>query len=183
MKYGKAKIVYQEDYQKIDGFLKGKILQTKISQLNIESSWKFIAGGLNQHDNGFFLNKYGMIHILRHIDGYFCYPPTLKLKQLLRTFSIESPEFWSSQDRTKFNLILKKKNIQDSIQIEHLNGGVKGFIELIMDKKELRKHAWDANELADLHAKHVRCCYKLKSENSLNERVYIDQIERFEGVF
>lgn len=79
-----------------------------------------------------------MIHILRHIDGYFRYPPTLKLRELLIRESINFPEFWSNQERTKYNLIFKENNIQDSIQIEHLNRGLKGFIELIMQKKEIQ---------------------------------------------
>jgi len=174
----KETIVCEENNQNLEEYLRGKFRQTTKSRLNIESSWKFIAGGLNQHDNASFLNKYGMIHILRHIDGYFSYPPTLKLREQLNRLSIEFPEFWSSQERTKYNLIFKENNIRDSIQIEHLNGGLKGFIELIMQKKELRKHAWDGEELADLHKYHVRCCYKLKSQNGLNGKVFVDEIDK-----
>ena len=142
---------------------------------NIESNWLLILGGLKEFkkQNKFEeLNKYGIIHMIRQIDGYNYYPITHKLFTILKN---ELPEeelerlkkdegfFMNSNLRTRFNKLLKQKNIKDSIQIEHLNGGVKTLVKKIIDSK------LSLTKIKDLHRNHTLCCYKLKSESGINE--------------
>lgn len=157
-----------------DGYLTGRLRSTGKVKSNLESAWNFIAGGINAHPNGSYFNKYGITHILRQIDGFHTYPPTLKLRETMQRLNIEIPDFWCSQDRTKYNLLLKKNGVVDTIQIEHLNGGVKHFIERILHEKNHSGLILNAHILASHHAKYTRCCYKLKSEVNLNENVQTD---------
>ena len=142
---------------------------------NIESNWLLILCGLKEFkkQNKFEeLNKYGIIHMIIQIDGYNYYPITHKLFTILKN---ELPEeelerlkkdevfFMNSNLRTRFNKLLKQKNIKDSIQIEHLNGGVKTLVKKIIDSK------LSLTKIKDLHRNHTLCCYKLKGESGINE--------------
>ena len=63
-----------------------------IENNNIESNWLIIFGGINEFSNQKIIkkiNKYGIIHIIRQIDGYNYYAITHKLFELLKK---ETPE-------------------------------------------------------------------------------------------
>jgi DNA replication protein DnaD len=159
-------------------------------KINIHSNWLLIFGGLkeftNQEERNK-LNKYGIIHMIRQIDGYNYYPITHKLFVLLMA---EMPEelktlrhkdvgfVMNSSLRTKFNKLLKQKDIRDkngkleSIQIEHLNGGVKNLVEKIVSEK-LDK----IEDLETIHRDYTLCCYKLKSESNIDELTNLDEIK------
>ena len=76
----------------------------------------------------------------------------------------------NSSLRTRFNKLLKQNNIEDSIQIEHLNGGVKILVEKIIELNF-------PNKIKDLHKNHTLCCYKLKSESDINESTRLEEIK------
>lgn len=149
---------------------------------NIKSNWLLILGGLKEfkkQNKINELNKYGIIHMVRQIDGYHYYAITQKLFILLEN---ELPEeelnilkkdtgfTMNSSLRTKFNKFLKQKNVKDSIQIEHLNGGVKTLVERIIDTE------LSLNKIKELHREHTLCCYKLKSESEINEGTNLSEI-------
>ena len=80
--------------------------------------------------------------MIRQIDGYHYYPIIYKLFVLLKKevpeeldgLQINEGYFMNSNLRTKFNKLFKQKNIKDkngkleSIQIEHLKGGIKKLV-------------------------------------------------------
>lgn len=148
---------------------------------NIESNWLLILGGLKEFkkQNKFKeLNKYGIIHMVRQIDGYHYYAITQKLFILLENELQEEIDIvktgkgfsMNSNLRTKFNKFLKQKNVKDSIQIEHLNGGVKTLVERIINTE------LSLTKIKELHRKHTLCCYKLKSESEINEDTNLSDI-------
>ena len=151
---------------------------------NIESNWLLIVGGLNEfkkHKKLKEVNKYGIIHMIRQIDGYNYYPITYKLFTLLnKELSDEELEglktdegfIMNSKLRTRFNKFLKRKNIKDSIQIEHLEGGVKTLVERIITSTSEISIA----KIKDLHRDYTLCCYKLKSELDINESTELVKI-------
>lgn len=155
---------------------KGIFKGSKSSKKNIESNWKLIIGGLKEHKNDEFINKYGIIHIVRQIDGYFAFKPTRKLKKLLDEHNIECPEYFTSKERTRINKELKNNRINDSIQIEHLNGGVKRMFEIFRKKKWEGSTEENILEIVKLHSEHTICCYKLISEKEINDKTDIKKI-------
>ena len=157
---------------------------------NIEGSWLIIFGGLNEFSNQNKinkLNKYGIIHMIRQIDGYNYYAITHKLFTLLEKETPEELKKYIQKDegylmnsnlRTRFNKLLKQRNVLDkndkleSIQIEHLSGGVKNLVEKMISKK-LNK----IEDLKILHKDHTLCCYKLISESDIDEHTALDNIK------
>ena len=159
---------------------------------NIISNRLLIIGGLKEFKKQNLsltkCNKYGIIHMIRQIDGYHYYPITYKLFVLLKKevpeeldgLQINEGYFMNSNLRTKFNKLFKQKNIKDkngkleSIQIEHLKGGIKKLVlRIINPKTELTK----IEDLEVLHRNHTLCCYKLKSESNIDERTNLDEID------
>jgi hypothetical protein len=161
--------------------LAGKFQSSRTANKNIESAWRFIAGGLQAHQSCAFINKYGLIHIIRQIDGYYAFPPTSKVCELLNYYSIEYPKYWSSKDRKKYNSILKKLGCTEQIQIEHLNGGVKHLVELLANLNLTGILEHDMAMLKSLHHEQTKCCYKLLSETELNDSsdVSMKNIKKF----
>ena len=148
---------------------------TKTQLINIESNWKFIYGGLKLHKEKKSINKYGIIHLIRQIDGYYKYKPTKLVKNLLINNSIAFNDSISSSERTKINKQLKNKGINDYIQIEHLNGGLKSLVNLLIEEFFNGKQL---EELKEIHKKKSLCCYKLyRAESSLNENSSTDFID------
>ena len=102
---------------------------------NIQSNLIFIIGGLKEHksQNKVLFNKYGITHILRQIDDYKEYPPTIELKQLCKEFGIDKficdEVKWTAATRRMVNRMLKEKKHSDTVQIEHVSGGIKGVVE------------------------------------------------------
>ena len=159
----------------LDNF-KGVLVNTSRAQLvNIESNWKFIYGGLSLHRENQFVNKYGIIHLIRQIDGYYKYKPTKALKNILDKNNINYKEYLSSKDRTSLNRKLKEKGVKDTIQIEHLNGGLKSLVNLLINEYFNGKKL---EELKEVHINNSLCCYKLrKLDNNINENTEINSIE------
>ena len=77
----------------------------------------------------------------------------------------------NSRLRTKFNKMLKLKNSKETIQIEHLNGGVKQLVDTIIKSKIFK-----IEELVELHRNESLCCYKLGSEKEINEETEPENI-------
>ena len=150
--------------------------RTKKQDQNIRSNWLIISGALKAHSEKNeldLINKYGLIHIIRQIDGLNYYRITKDLYQHLRDlFSKNDLEMlekngiylMNSSLRTKFNKMLKLKNSKETIQIEHLNGGVKQLVDTIIKSKIFK-----IEELVELHRNESLCCYKLGSEREINE--------------
>lgn len=160
---------------------------------NVESNWLLIIGGLREFLNqkqikGNQLNKYGIIHMLRQIDGYYHYPITDALFQLVNEklpdeiyrLKKKGNYLMNSNLRTVFNRLLKQKDIKESIQIEHFNGGVRNLVDILIEEISTQKLV-NIENLKTLHQSHTLCCYKLKSESDLNERTKLDSIKLFKG--
>ena len=163
-------------------FIKSVNLSNK-QKNNITSNWLLILGGLKEVKENKKLeqvNKYGIIHIIRQIDGYSYYPITNKLYDLLqlqfpneqlKRLKTDEGYIMNSSLRTRFNKLLKQNNIEDSIQIEHLNGGVKILVEKIIESE------LSLTKIKNLHRDHTLCCYKLKSESDINESTRLEEIK------
>ncbi|MEN8858684.1 MAG: hypothetical protein ABF260_11570 [Flavobacteriaceae bacterium] len=150
---------------------------SKKQRNNIDCNWLFISGGLKILTNQKHIkeiNKYGIIHMIRQIDGYNYYRVTQKLYDQLEN-ELEYKEIellkrynysMNSNLRTRFNNLLAIKKNKESIQIEHLNGGIRSLVEKMINSKDL-----EPEHLKTLHKNHTLCCYKFKSEIDINEKV------------
>jgi len=145
---------------------------------NISCNWLLISGGLKEfskQSNLKTLNKYGIIKMIRQIDGINYYGITQKLfTHLEKTLEekdmkdlLKNKEYlMNSSLRTRFNKLLKQKKSQKSIQIEHLMGGVKSLVEKMINSKNFK-----AEHLKIIHKDHTLCCYKLKCETGIDEKL------------
>lgn len=165
----------------MNDYLTGKFQTNETAVQNIESAWCFIAGGLRAQDSRTYINKYGLIHMIRQIDGYYAYPTTFKVSEFLNNHSIKFPKYWLSKDRKKYNSILKKLGCAEQIQIEHLNGGVKRLVELLVTVNLTGNLEQDILMLKSLHQEQTKCCYKLRSETELNASIEssTENVEKF----
>lgn len=157
--------------------------RTNKQKQNIKSNWLIISGALKAHHEKNeldLINKYGLIHIIRQIDGLNYYRITEGLYQCLNDlFSKSDLEIlehngiylMNSRLRTKFNRLLIINNSKETIQIEHLNGGVKKLVDTIIQSK-----SFEISELEVLHKNESLCCYKLGSEKHINERTALKDI-------
>ena len=157
--------------------------RTKKQVQNINSNWLIISGALKAHrekNELDLINKYGLIHIIRQIDGLNYYRITEDLYQCLNDlFSKSELEIlehngiylMNSRLRTKFNRLLRINNSKETIQIEHLNGGVKQLVDTIIQSK-----SFEISELEELHKNESLCCYKLGSEKHINEKTELMEI-------
>lgn len=152
--------------------------------LNVQSNLIFIIGGLKEHQKQSYipLNKYGIIHILRQIDDFKEYPPTFEIKQLCKELGIKDSIWdklnWTAENRKKVNKELKIKNHSDTVQIEHLNGGVKGLVEKLISvnwSDNLEENLIMIRKILDVSSK---CCYKLKVANKdINAQTDFDNVK------
>jgi len=155
-----------------DNFKALKESLSKINKRNIKSNWKTILGGLKNHKQNDFVNKYGYRHIIRQIDGYSKFISTKKLRDLLDKENIDYNPYLNSKDRIRINKELKMKGISDSIQIEHLSGGVNSIVDRLIDEKNP-----SLKSLIALHYKYTLCCYKLtRAENYINHKIELNTI-------
>lgn len=157
---------------------------TKSQKLNIRSNWVAIIGCVREHnlEPKSHFNKYGITHILRQIDSYYRFPMSIHLYNTLKKIGLEK-SYLKQSERPIINRMLKTHNINDSIQIEHFNGGVKILIEKLI--VEINKTSYNLEDrikiCVEIHKKHTACCYKLVLRDSdLNantlESVYISRI-------
>ena len=144
-----------------------------VNKRNILSTWKTILGGLKNHKQNDFVNKYGYRHMIRQIDGYSKFISTKRLRALLDKENIDHEKYLKTIDRIRINKELKMKGISDRIQIEHLSGGVNSLVDrLIAEKNPTLK------SLKAIHYKHTLCCYKLtNSESHINHKLKLDKIQ------
>jgi hypothetical protein len=151
---------------------------------NIESNFVFIIGGIKEHKianiNG--INKYGITHILRQIDDKIGYPPTLKLKEFCRRHKldhiIDIDSCWTSREKKIINLELMKLNIDDSVQIEHANGGIKKLVSLLSEEDWTDNLESNLEKIQRIHTENSACCYKLKkAESNINHRTEFKSIQ------
>jgi hypothetical protein len=166
-------------------FYLGKLINpTKSHNLNIRSNWIAIIGCIREHniEPQSHFNKYGPIHILRQIDSYYSFPVSIDLKNTLKKIRCEK-SYLKQSDRSVINRMLKNNKINDSIQIEHFNGGVKYLIERITDeiKKPSNNFEGRIKNCMEIHEKYTACCYKLvKGDDDLHantkESDYISKI-------
>ena len=151
---------------------------------NIQSNLIFIIGGLKEHksQNKVLFNKYGITHILRQIDDYKEYPPTIELKQLCKEFGIDKficdEVKWTAYTRRMVNRMLKEKKHSDTVQIEHVSGGIKGVVEKLIIENwvdDLEENLILIKQILDESSK---CCYKLKIANKdINAQTNFDYIK------
>lgn len=152
---------------------------TKQQIKNIESNWIIIYNGIKGHKSITEVNKYGLIHLVRQIDGYHGYLPTKNLSGLLIEHEIQFPHFLYSKDRTRINKKLKNLGINDSIQIEHLNGGLKNFVDKIVDL--IINNKYTLEDIKRYHLENTLCCYKLKNdEKHINENYKLNDIDLYQ---
>lgn len=141
---------------------------------NIESNWKIIAGGLQNHDKGDHINLYGITHMIRQIDDFSYFRVTKNLFDLCNKHNIEIPSFnidhkiefrLDKRNRQRINKFLSKiEGVNDLVQIEHLNGGVKAIVKKLIDSEYKN---W--KDLQKIHLEHTFCCCKLvNADRDLN---------------
>jgi hypothetical protein len=133
---------------------------------NIDSNWKIIAGGLKNHTSEDHINLYGITHMIRQIDDFSYFRVTKNVFELCNMYKIEIPSFnvnnkeefrLDKKNRQRINKLINKiEGITDSVQIEHLNGGVKGVVKKLIDSE-----AKDWESLKKIHLEHTFCCCKL----------------------
>lgn len=149
---------------------------------NISCNWLLISGGLKEfskQSNLKTLNKYGIIKMIRQIDGINYYGITQELFTYLektldeKDIKILKNNGYSmnSNLRTRFNKLLKQKKSQKSIQIEHLMGGVKSLVEKMINSKNFKDE-----HLKIIHEDHTLCCYKLKCETGIDEKLKLNEL-------
>lgn len=149
---------------------------------NIESNWRIIAGGLQSHSQGDHINLYGITHMIRQIDDFSYFRITKNLFYLCDKHNIEIPSFYinhekefrlDKKNRQRINKLLSKiEGVNDLIQIEHLNGGVKRVIKKLIDS-ELK----DWESLRKIHLEHTFCCCKLvNADKDLNHNTDLKSI-------
>jgi hypothetical protein len=145
---------------------------TKSQQSNIKSNWIAIIGCILEHNKlpNYHFNKYGITHLVRQIDSYYTFPISIKLKETLNRIGY-TKNYLKQSDRPSINRLLKTHRINDTIQIEHFNGGVKKLIEKLIE--EIRNSTSsleeNINKCMMIHKNHTTCCYKLvKEEMDLN---------------
>jgi len=154
-----------------------------IRKNNIESNWKIIAGGLQNHKNGEHINRYGITHIIRQIDDYSFFRVTKNLFNLCKKNNIDIPTVnvnkkkeyrLNKSERQKINRLLKKcPDVNDYIIIEHLNGGVRGVV-----KKLISSEIKDWKSLQKIHLENNLCCCKLNSaDKDLDHNTELNNIE------
>jgi len=152
---------------------------TKQQIKNIESNWIIMYNGIKGHQSINAVNKYGLIHLVRQIDGYHGYLPTKYLSEFLIKNEIQFPNFLYSKERTRINRKLKKLEIKDSIQIEHLNGGVKNLVDKIVDL--IINNEYTLEDIKRYHLENTLCCYKLKNdEKYINENYKLNEIDLYQ---
>ena len=151
---------------------------------NIQSNLIFILGGLKEHQkqNDIPFNKYGIIHILRQIDDYKEYKPTYSLKELCEKLQIKTPigenAAWTASTRRKVNRELKMKNHSDSVQIEHVNGGMKALVERLMNENWSNEINSNIETIQKILDDCTRCCYKLKNaDKDINANTEFETIK------
>lgn len=149
---------------------------TKHQIKNIESNWIVIYNGIKGHQSITEVNKYGLIHLVRQIDGYHGYLPTKYLSEFLIKHKIQFPPFLYSKERTRINRELNNLGIKDSIQIEHLNGGLKQLVDKIVEL--IINNEYTLEDIKRYHLENTLCCYKLKNiEKHINEKSNLNNIE------
>ena len=150
---------------------------------NIESNWKIISGGLQNHSKGDHINFYGIIHMIRQIDDFSYFRITKNVFELCNKHNIEIPTFTinykkefrlDKKNRQRINKIIAKiDGINDLVQIEHLNGGVKEVVKKLIDSKDK-----DWNSLMKIHLYNSLCCCKLvNADKYLNHTTDLKSIE------
>lgn len=155
-------------------FYLGRLINpTESHYLNIRSNWIAIIGCIREHniEPQSHFNKYGLIHIIRQIDSYYSFPVSINLKNTLKKIGCEK-SYLKQSDRSIINRMLINNKINDSIQIEHFNGGVKHLIERIIDEIKKPSSSLDdrITKCVKIHEKYTACCYKLVMEdNDLDE--------------
>lgn len=158
-------------------------IQNKRHVDNIESNWKIISGGLQNHKRGDFVNLYGLIHMIRQIDDYSFFPITQQVYDICTRQKIEIPKVilkdkvafrLDKSSRQKINRLLNQMGtINDSIQIEHLNGGVKSIAQ-----KLINSDCKNWKSLQKIHFENTLCCCKLhKAESEINHRTDLSRIK------
>jgi hypothetical protein len=157
---------------------------TKSQILNIRSNWISIIGSIREHNltPESHFNKYGVTHIIRQIDSYYSFPITINLQNTLNRIGCDLI-YLKQSDRHKLNQTLKINNIDDSIQIEHFNGGVERLIQILLLEINNTSSNLETriNSCMEIHNTHTACCYKLvKGDKDLNantkESDYISKI-------
>jgi hypothetical protein len=159
---------------------------TNSQRLNIRSNWIAIIGCIREHnlEPKSHFNKYGITHILRQIDSYYRFPISVNLNNIFKKIGLEK-SYLKQSDRPVINKMLKTNNINDTIQIEHFNGGVKKLIEkLIVEINKTSNNLEDRIKICtEIHKDHTACCYKLvKKDNDLHantkeaEYIYLKKI-------
>ena len=154
-----------------------------IRKNNIESNWKIIAGGLQNHKNGEHINRYGIAHIIRQIDDYSYFRVTKNLFDLCKKNNIDIPTVnvfnkkeyrLNKSKRQKINRLLKKcPDVNDFIIIEHLNGGLREVI-----KKLISSDIKDWESLQKIHLENNLCCYKLyNADKNLDHNTELKNIK------
>ena len=66
---------------------------------------------------------------------------------------------------------VEQKKSQKSIQIEHLMGGVKSLVEKMINSKNFKDE-----HLKIIHEDHTLCCYKLKCETGIDEKLKLNEL-------
>lgn len=148
--------------------LKNNFNLTKSQKLNIRSNWIAIIGCIHEHnlEPKSHFNKYGITHILRQIDSYYAFPVSIKLKLTLEKIGFQK-SFLKQSDRPRINRLLKLNDINDTIQIEHFNGGVKKLIEKLINQISNTSYCLEdnINACVKIHNEHTVCCYKLVKDD------------------
>jgi hypothetical protein len=160
-------------------------------QIHCDYSVHFDIGGTELYMNTDFFtrknhilhfNKYGVIHIIRQIDSYYSFPITINLQNTLNRIGCDLI-YLKQSDRPKLNQTLKINNIDDSIQIEHFNGGVERLIQILLLQINNTSSNLETRikSCMEIHNRHTACCYKLvKGDKDLNantkESDYISKI-------
>jgi hypothetical protein len=120
--------------------------------------------------------------MIRQIDSYYSFPISINLKNTFDKVGCDKL-YLKQSDRSIINRTLINNKINDSIQIEHFNGGIKHLIEKIID--ELKKPSTNIEDriknCVNIHEKYTVCCYKLVKEDkdlhaNTKESDYISKI-------
>lgn len=144
----------------------------------IESCYRTILIILKgHHDNQLYNKESGarlaITRVLRSIDGTYKYRRSQGVSEVRQKLGHQlDSEYLNFSSYQKINKELKHNNeINDRIQIEHLKGGLKGFIDKLLDIEFKIKNMIVWEDLRNYHIENTYCMVKMvKKEKELNHK-------------
>jgi hypothetical protein len=127
-------------------------------------------------------SRLSLRYLIRFLDDLHKYRITKEVYNACEkiNYSISPSAYLNHNEYRKINKLLKNAKVNDSIQIEHLAGGVNLLIDFLLNPEISLNEISDIEKIKKIHYEYTNCLIKMvQKEKGLNHKTHKDDINKY----